>query len=82
MKEPYPVVDRADGPQLWRSGITKLSWPSGTCDGGVRQDGGERMGTWQIRKSVSQEQRTEKQGPFQQMCFAVPEDVYLLSKTI
>lgn len=56
--------------------------PLGPVMGGVRQDGGERMGTWQIRKSVSQEQRTEKQGPFQQMCFAVPEDVYLLSKTI
>lgn len=59
MKEPYPVFDRADGPQLQRSGITKLSRPSRTCDGaGMRQDGGERMGAWQVWKSVSQEQRT------------------------
>lgn len=42
MKEPYPVVDRADGLQLWRSGITKLSRPSGICDGGGGREAGWR----------------------------------------
>lgn len=42
MKEPYPVFDRADGPQLQRSGITKLSRPSGTCDGGGHEAGWRR----------------------------------------